>query len=163
MLPAAEAERITGYHDGGISPFGQKKRVRVYRAIGADVSAGVLQWRSARAAGRAGAGRSGPQCYRRCAARALLRSTLAIPCHPRSAGVAVRRGDGQQARTPCRIPPNTNAGNRTVPRVHCAGADAARLRSLRDVGADLGACPWIAMTLPGRIGSAGGVDLLALS
>jgi Cys-tRNA(Pro)/Cys-tRNA(Cys) deacylase len=29
MLPAAEAERVTGYHVGGSSPFGQKKRVRV--------------------------------------------------------------------------------------------------------------------------------------
>ena len=42
MLPPAQAERITGYHVGGISPFGQKKRVRVFVAQEAIAHATVV-------------------------------------------------------------------------------------------------------------------------
>jgi Cys-tRNA(Pro)/Cys-tRNA(Cys) deacylase len=42
MLPPAEAERITGYHVGGISPFGQKKRVRVFIAQSALAHASIV-------------------------------------------------------------------------------------------------------------------------
>ena len=42
MLPPAEAERITGYHVGGISPFGQKKRGRVLVEQAALAHASIL-------------------------------------------------------------------------------------------------------------------------
>ena len=42
MLPPAEAERITGYHVGGISPFGQRKRVRVFVVQGALAHASII-------------------------------------------------------------------------------------------------------------------------
>lgn len=42
MLAPAEAERVTGYHVGGISPFGQKKRVRAFIDQAALAQASVL-------------------------------------------------------------------------------------------------------------------------
>jgi len=42
MLGAAEAERVTGYHVGGISPFGQRRRVRVFIEQTALAHASVL-------------------------------------------------------------------------------------------------------------------------
>ena len=42
MLPPAQAERITGYRVGGISPFGQKKPVRVFVAKNALAHASVF-------------------------------------------------------------------------------------------------------------------------
>ncbi|HEY4133696.1 MAG TPA: Cys-tRNA(Pro) deacylase [Alphaproteobacteria bacterium] len=35
MMPPADAERVTGYHVGGISPFGQKRAVRTAIEIAA--------------------------------------------------------------------------------------------------------------------------------
>ncbi len=42
MLPPTEAERITGYHVGGISPFGQKKRARVFVDAAALAHASII-------------------------------------------------------------------------------------------------------------------------
>lgn len=42
MLKPAEAERITGYRVGGISPFGQKKRVRAFMEAAAMNHATVI-------------------------------------------------------------------------------------------------------------------------
>ena len=42
MMPAADAERLTGYHVGGISPFAQKKRVPVAIEQTALCEAGVF-------------------------------------------------------------------------------------------------------------------------
>jgi Cys-tRNA(Pro)/Cys-tRNA(Cys) deacylase len=42
MLAPAEAERITGYRVGGISPFGQRKRVRVFIAQAALAHASII-------------------------------------------------------------------------------------------------------------------------
>lgn len=42
MLAPAEAERVTGYHVGGISPFGQRKRARVLIEEAALAHASVL-------------------------------------------------------------------------------------------------------------------------
>ena len=59
MLKPAEAERITGYRVGGISPFGQKKRVRVFIETAAMNHAHRdLQRRAARLADRIAAGAS---------------------------------------------------------------------------------------------------------
>jgi Cys-tRNA(Pro)/Cys-tRNA(Cys) deacylase len=42
MMPPAEAERFTGYHVGGISPLGQKKRAPVFVEESALAHASVL-------------------------------------------------------------------------------------------------------------------------
>jgi Cys-tRNA(Pro)/Cys-tRNA(Cys) deacylase len=42
MMPVPKAEKLTGYHVGGISPFGQKRAVAT--ALEATVSAAPLVW-----------------------------------------------------------------------------------------------------------------------
>jgi len=42
MLPPAEAERITGYQVGGISPLGQKKRAKVFIDVAALVHPTII-------------------------------------------------------------------------------------------------------------------------
>ena len=42
MLPSAEAERASGYHVGGISPFGQRRAVPVYLDADATAFATVI-------------------------------------------------------------------------------------------------------------------------
>lgn len=49
MMPPAKAERLTGYHVGGISPFGQKKPVPV--AMEARVAGAARVWINAGARG----------------------------------------------------------------------------------------------------------------
>jgi len=49
MMPPAKAEKLTGYHVGGISPFGQKKRVPTAIEVGATAAPRV--WINAGARG----------------------------------------------------------------------------------------------------------------
>ncbi len=49
MMPPAKAEKLTGYHVGGISPFGQKRKVPT--AIEATVSGAATVWINAGARG----------------------------------------------------------------------------------------------------------------
>ena len=73
MMRPADAERLTGYHVGGISPFGQKKRVPV-------VFEESRAWRGKKCSSTAGS--------------AACRST-SIPCDAvKALGALVRPADG---------------------------------------------------------------------
>jgi Cys-tRNA(Pro)/Cys-tRNA(Cys) deacylase len=59
MMKPTDAERITGYHVGGISPFGQKKRVPTVLEQSAFEHASVHERRPERPAGEARPSRGG--------------------------------------------------------------------------------------------------------
>ena len=87
MMRPADAERLTGYHVGGISPFGQKKRVPVAIEETALVHAErVPQRRPARPAGRARSQRRREGRGRdRAAADGVSRASCHPGCFPESA------------------------------------------------------------------------------
>ena len=88
MMTPAAAERLTGYRVGGISPFGQRRKVpTAIEASGARGGAGVHQCRPARVAGAAGP--EGGAAGARGRGRADRRR-----CRPLTPGIARRKADG---------------------------------------------------------------------
>lgn len=65
MLTPSDAERLTGYKVGGVSPFGQKRKLRIpCRDHGCPRALCLCEWRAPWPAGQAGPGRPCPckQC-----------------------------------------------------------------------------------------------------